>query len=234
MINIVISGYGKMGKEIFSILKEREDVALHTTDDICGFDPATAAGAVCIDFTSPEAFRKNYRFIADSFRAAVIGTTGWSDIKDEVTGYFRERGKTMIYASNFSVGVNIFFELARISSALVASAGDYDAYITELHHKFKLDSPSGTAMTLAGIVESETGKKPAVQSVRCGHIPGIHNLGFESADDRIMLSHEAFSRRGFAAGAVNAAFWALERDGIFDFSTILRERFIKLLDDERD
>jgi 4-hydroxy-tetrahydrodipicolinate reductase len=233
MKSIVLSGYGRMGKEIFSILHERSDVTLYTTEDICGFDPDIASGAVCIDFTSPEAFRKNYRFIADNFRAAVIGTTGWHDISEEISEYFRKKGKTMIYASNFSVGVNIFFEIARVSSALLASAGGYDSYITELHHKLKIDSPSGTAVTLAGIVESETGKKPAVQSVRCGHIPGIHNLGFESADDRILLSHEAFSRRGFAAGAVNAAFWALETDGVFDFRTILKERFKKLLDNER-
>lgn len=233
MIDIVLSGFGKMGKEIFSILHEKDDVTLYTTEDICAFDPVIASGAVCIDFTSPEAFRKNYRFIADNFRAAVIGTTGWNDIREEVAGYFREKGKTMIYASNFSVGVNIFFEIARVASAMVASSGGYDTYITELHHKFKLDSPSGTAVTLAGIVESETGKKPAVQSVRCGHIPGIHNLGFESADDRILLSHEAFSRRGFAAGAINAAFWALETEGVFDFRTILNKRFKKLLDNEK-
>ncbi|MHC1731847.1 MAG: 4-hydroxy-tetrahydrodipicolinate reductase [Bacteroidales bacterium] len=234
MIKIVISGYGRMGKEIFSILQEKDNISLFTTDDICGFDPAIASGAVCIDFTTPEAFRRNYRFIADSFRAAVIGTTGWNDIKDEVTDYFRERGTTMIYASNFSIGVNIFFEIARISSTLLGSTGEYDPYITELHHKYKMDSPSGTAVTLAGIVESGTGKKPDVQSVRCGHIPGIHKLGFESADDRILLSHEAFSRRSFAAGAVNAAFLALEAEGVFDFRTILREKFNRLLNDERD
>lgn len=225
MMKIVISGYGKMGKEIFSILQEKGNVSLFTTDDICGFDRTTASESVCIDFSAPEAFRGNYRFIADSFRAAVIGTTGWNDIKDEVTGYFRERGTTMIYASNFSIGVNIFFEIARISSALLGSAGEYDPYITELHHKYKLDSPSGTAVTLAGIVESETGKKPDVQSVRCGYIPGIHKLGFESADDRIMLSHEAFSRRGFAAGAVQAAYWTTELKGVFDFTELLRDKF---------
>ncbi|MGE5349644.1 MAG: 4-hydroxy-tetrahydrodipicolinate reductase [Actinomycetota bacterium] len=233
-MNIVISGYGKMGKEIFSILQERDDITLFTTDDICGFEKATASESVCIDFTTPEAFRKNYRFIADSFRAAVIGTTGWNDIKEEVTGYFRERGTTMIYASNFSIGVNIFFEIARISSAILASSGNYDPYITELHHKFKLDSPSGTAGTIRDIVEKETGKKCSVQSVRCGYIPGTHNLGFESEVDRIVLTHEAFSRRGFAAGAVQAAYWTSGLEGVFDFREILRENFDKRLNNERD
>lgn len=233
-MKIVISGYGRMGREIFSILKERDDVALYTTEEIGGFDRETASESVCIDFTTPEAFRRNYRFIAEGFRAAVIGTTGWSDIKDEVTGYFRERGTTMIHASNFSIGVNIFFEIARISSALLASSGDYDPYITELHHKFKLDSPSGTAGTLRDMVEKETGKKCPVQSVRCGHIPGTHNLGFESEDDRIVLTHEAFSRRGFAAGAIQAAYWTAGLEGVFEFRDILRRKFNKILCNERD
>lgn len=228
-MNIVLSGYGKMGKEIFSLLQERGDVTLFTTEDVCEFDRAIASESVCIDFTTPEAFRKNYRFIADSFRAAVIGTTGWADIKQEVTDYFRENGKTMIYASNFSVGVNILFEVARITSAMLATTSNYDPYITEFHHKFKLDSPSGTAGTIRDIVEKETGIKCPVQSVRCGHIPGTHTLGFESEDDRIVLTHEAFSRRGFAAGAVQAAFWALEREGVFDFRELLREKFNKAL-----
>ena len=232
-MKIVLSGYGKMGKEIFSILRERDDITLLTTEDICGFDKATASESVCIDFTTPEAFRNNYRYIADSFRAAVIGTTGWSDIKQEVTRFFRERGTTMIYASNFSLGVNIFVEIARISSVLLASTGKYDPYITEFHHKFKLDSPSGTASTLRDIVEKETGKQCPVQSVRCGYIPGTHNLGFESGDDRIILMHEAFSRRGFAAGAVQAALWTAGLEGVFDFRELLRGKFNKALSNER-
>ncbi len=233
-MKIVISGYGRMGREIFSLLQEKGDVTLFTTDDITGIDTETASGSVCIDFTTPEAFRRNYRFIADSFSAAVIGTTGWNDIREEVTGYFLERGTTMIYASNFSVGVNIFFEIARISSALLASSGEYDPYITEFHHKLKLDSPSGTAETIRQTVEKETGRECSVQSVRVGSIPGIHTLGFESANDRIVMTHEAFSRRGFAAGAVQAAYWTQERKGVFEFRELLIEKFNKVLYNEED
>ncbi|MFZ2338931.1 MAG: dihydrodipicolinate reductase C-terminal domain-containing protein [Bacteroidales bacterium] len=234
MIKIVISGYGRMGKEIFSILERRDDVSVCTTEDICSFDTEKASESVCIDFTTPDAFRNNYRFIADNFEAAVVGTTGWNEIREEVADYFRKKGKTLIYASNFSIGVNVFLEIAGISSALLSALGDYDSYITEFHHKFKLDSPSGTAVTLKEIVENKTGKEMSVQSVRCGHIPGIHNLGFESADDRILLSHEAFSRRGFANGAVMAAFLTPEKEGIFDFRTIIREKLYQLLKDEND
>jgi len=234
MTKIVISGYGKMGKEIFSILERRDDVSVWTTEDICNFDTKTASESVCIDFTTPEAFRNNYRFIADNFKAAVVGTTGWNEMREEVAAYFEKRGKTLIYASNFSIGVNVFFEIAGISAALLSALGDYDSYITEFHHKFKIDSPSGTAVTLREIIESKTGKQTAVESVRCGYIPGIHNLGFESADDRLLLSHEAFSRRGFANGAVNAAFSTLERVGVFDFRTIIRERLNKILNDENN
>lgn len=234
MIKIVLSGYGRMGKEIFSVLQDRNDVSICTTEDICSFDKDSASESICIDFTTPEAFRRNYRFIADSFRAAVIGTTGWDDIREEVTDYFREREKTLVYSSNFSLGVNAFFEVARISSAIINSLGEYDSYITEFHHKFKLDSPSGTAVTLKEIAENETGRQVPVQSVRCGYITGIHNLGFESRDDRIILSHEAFSRRGFALGAVTAALWIPGLKGVYDFRTLIREKFREKFTYERD
>lgn len=234
MMNIVISGYGKMGREIFSILEKRGGVNLYTTEQVCSFDPEIAKESICIDFTTPEAFRNNYRFIAETFKAAVIGTTGWGDIKEDVIECFREQGRTMIYASNYSIGVNIFFEVARVASALLSSMGDFDSYITEFHHKFKLDSPSGTAATLRGIVERESGKEVQIQSVRAGFIPGIHNLGFESSDERILLCHEAFSRKGFANGAVTAAFWTMEVNGVHDFRDLLNNKFNKILNNESD
>lgn len=234
MMNIVISGYGKMGREIFSILEKRDGVSLYTTEQISSFDATISKDSICIDFTTPEAFRNNYRFIADNFKAAVIGTTGWGDIKEDVLEYFRNSGKTMIYASNFSVGVNVFFEIARVASALLSTTGDFDTYITEFHHKFKLDAPSGTAATLRGIVEKESGRQVQIQSVRAGYIPGIHNLGFESAYERVLISHEAFSRKGFAHGAVRAAFWTQEVEGVHDFRDLLNNKFYKIINNERD
>ncbi len=234
MMNIVLSGYGKMGREIFSILEQRDDVTLYTTEQVESFDREIAKESICIDFTTPGAFRNNYRFIASDFKAAVIGTTGWGDIKEDVVNCFKNSGKTMIYASNFSIGVNVFFQLAQSASAMLTALGEFDPYITELHHKFKLDAPSGTAATLRAIVEKESGRQVQIQSVRAGYIPGIHNLGFESSDERVLLTHEAFSRKGFASGAVKAALWTTEVDGVHDFRDLLKNRFNRILNNERD
>lgn len=193
-MKIVISGYGKMGRMVEKILSERNIECAGTSENITDFDKALAGECVCIDFTTPEAFRANYRFLAENFKAVVVGTTGWSDIRDEVVACFEKCGTTMIYASNFSVGVNVFFALTDYVSKMLGETGGYSPYIVEMHHCHKLDAPSGTAKTLADIIDMNTGLKTDVQSVRCGEIPGIHTVGFEGANDRITLTHEAFSR----------------------------------------
>ncbi|MFA5712892.1 MAG: dihydrodipicolinate reductase C-terminal domain-containing protein [Bacteroidales bacterium] len=229
MRKIVLSGYGKMGQEIYSLLEGSADLKLYTSEEIGHFDPSIAIDSVCIDFTTPQAFKSNYRYIADHFRAAVVGTTGWDDIREEVVQYFKKSGKTLIWGSNFSVGVNLFFEISQAATELLSPTKEYDPYIIEYHHKFKLDAPSGTAASLRDIVEQRGGGKVAVESVRSGYIPGIHTLGFESQEDRITLTHEAFSRRGFATGAIRAASWALELEGVFNFRELLREKLVKSL-----
>lgn len=229
MIKIVLSGYGKMGQEIAALLDGAKEIELYSSEDICAFDTKIANEAVCIDFTTPKAFRLNYRYIAENFKAAVVGTTGWDDIREEVLGYFKEQGKTLIWGSNFSIGVNLFFEISEIASKIIAPIADYDPYIVEYHHKFKLDAPSGTAATLKDIVEPQIGKEIKIESIRSGYIPGIHTLGFESQEDRITLTHEAFSRRGFAAGAIKGALWSLELEGIFNFRELLKEKIVNYL-----
>ena len=218
-MKIVISGYGKMGHMIESILIDR-GIEYIPTENVAEIDTATAKQCVCIDFTTPDAFRSNYRLLADRFGAVIVGTTGWNDIKDEVIDYFKSRGTTMIYASNFSLGVNVMFSLVAKASALLANAG-YDPYIVEMHHKHKLDAPSGTAKSLAQIVDNATGAATQVQSVRCGEIAGIHTVGFEGANDRITITHEAFSRKGFAQGAVEAALMTENITGVHEFKDII-------------
>ena len=218
-MKIVISGYGKMGHMIESILIDR-GIEYIPTENVAEIDTATAKQCVCIDFTTPDAFRSNYRLLADRFGAVVVGTTGWNDIKDEVLQYFRNSGTTMIYASNFSLGVNVTFAIVAKASALLADAG-YDPYIVEMHHKHKLDAPSGTAKSLAQIVDNAMGGSTQVQSVRCGEIAGIHTVGFEGTNDRITITHEAFSRKGFAQGAVQAAIMTEKITGVHEFKDII-------------
>lgn len=191
------------------------------TEAVTETDPALAKECVCIDFTTPAAIRENYRFLAENFKAVVIGTTGWADIKDEVVAYFEKCGTPMIWASNFSIGVNVFFAVTDHISRMLGDAGGYSPYMIEMHHCHKLDAPSGTARSLADIVDANMGVKTDIQSVRCGEIPGIHTIGFEGLNDRITLSHEAFSREGFAAGAVEAALRTEGLAGVYEFKEIL-------------
>lgn len=227
-MNVVISGYGKMGRMIEGILLNKQ-ISYITTEDVKSVASDIAKVSVCIDFTTPLAIRDNYIFLADNFNSVVIGTTGWDDIRNDVIEYFNQKNTTLIYASNFSIGVNIFFRLAEITSAFTTSLSDYDPYLIEWHHKQKLDSPSGTANTIADIVSKQTGKKFEISSVRAGNIPGIHELGFESEIDRITLRHEAFSRKGFAEGAVTAAIWTENLNGVFDFKSLLKEKFNEII-----
>ena len=128
-IKIAISGYGKMGHMVEKILAERGIGCSGKSEDIKTFDKALAKESVCIDFTTPAAIRENYKFLADNFKAVVIGTTGWNDIKDEVIAYFEKCGTPMIYASNFSIGVNIFFAVTDFISRMMADTGGYSPYI---------------------------------------------------------------------------------------------------------
>ena len=220
-MKIFISGYGKMGKMIEKIVLSRNLDYAGWSEAVTETDPELAKECVCIDFTTPAAFRANYRFLAENFKAVVVGTTGWMDIKDEVIAYFEKCGTPMIWASNFSIGVNVFFAVTEHISKLLGNAGGYSPYMVEMHHRHKLDAPSGTARSLADIVDCNMNTKTDIQSVRCGEIPGIHTIGFEGLNDRITMTHEAFSREGFAAGAVAAALKTEGLTGVHEFKTLL-------------
>ena len=223
-MKLFISGYGKMGKMIEKIILSRGLDYAGWSEAVTETAPELAKECVCIDFTTPAAFRANYRFLAENFKAVVVGTTGWADIKDEVTAYFEKCGTPMIWASNFSIGVNVFFAVTEHISKLLGNAGGYSPYMVEMHHCHKLDAPSGTARSLADIVDSNMNTSTDIQSVRCGEIPGIHTIGFEGLNDRITLTHEAFSRKGFAAGAVEAALKTEGLSGVHEFKTLLINR----------
>ena len=220
-MKFLISGYGKMGKMIERIILSKGLEYAGWSESVTETDPALAKECVCIDFTTPAAFRANYRFLAESFKAVVVGTTGWSDIKDEVISYFEKCGTTMIWASNFSIGVNVFFAVTDHISKILGQTGGYSPYMIEMHHCHKLDAPSGTARSLADMVDANMGVSTDIQSVRCGEIPGIHTVGFEGLNDRITMTHEAFSREGFAAGAVQAALMTEGLEGVHEFKELL-------------
>ena len=223
-MKLFISGYGKMGRMIEKIILSKGVEYAGWTEAVTETDPALAKECVCIDFTTPAAIRENYKFLAENFKAVVIGTTGWADIKDVVVAYFEKCGTPMIWASNFSIGVNVFFAVTDYISRMLGDAGGYSPYMVEMHHCHKLDAPSGTARSLADIVDANMGVSTDIQSVRCGEIPGIHTIGFEGLNDRITLTHEAFSREGFAAGAVEAALRTEGLAGVHEFRDILLKK----------
>ena len=219
-MKVVISGYGKMGHMVEGVLNRRGIELACASEDVCAVDPAVAAECVCIDFTTPDAFRANYKTIAKNFKAAVIGTTGWADIKDEVIKTFDEEGTPMVYASNFSVGVNAFFAaVQRVCEVL--KGHDYTPHVEEIHHIHKLDAPSGTAKSIGSIIENSLGVKPEIGAQRIGEVPGTHTAEFLSGVDKITFTHEAFSREGFAEGAVAAALLTEGLQGVHEFKDLI-------------
>lgn len=225
MTKVVISGYGRMGRMVEKVLSGRGVECAGKSESIQDFDRDLARECICIDFTTPAAFRANYRFLASAFKGVVVGTTGWNDISEDVFAAFRKEGTPLVYASNFSIGVNVLFEAVRQMSALLSQAG-YEPYVLEMHHKHKLDAPSGTAVSIASAIrEAGHYADVPVSSVRCGEIPGIHEACFEGTCDRISIRHEAFSREGFASGAVQAALWCDSLgEGVYEFAQLLREK----------
>ena len=188
-----------------------------------GLTPERLSGAdVVFEFTSPGASVANLLVLAKAGAHVVCGTTGWQRDLSRVAEAFRQGGGALVHATNFSVGVRHFFELADTAARLYGPAG-YAAYIVEEHHAEKKDAPSGTARSLAEIVGKAMPAPPPISSVRAGSIPGTHRLVFESPEDEVELVHRARGRAGFARGAVWAAERIAGRSGVFEFGELLKE-----------
>ncbi len=219
-MKIVISGYGKMGHMVEASLLKRGIEPVLATEDVCSVPDEIAAESVCIDFTTPAAFRENYPVLAKKFKAVVVGTTGWQDIKEDVFAAFKNAGTTLIWASNFSIGVNAFFAAVQRVSEVLKDKG-YTPKVEEIHHIHKLDAPSGTSISIGKIIEENLGVGPEIGSQRIGEVPGTHIAEFSSGVDKLSFTHEAFSREGFAEGAVLAAIMSENMSGIHEFKEII-------------
>lgn len=231
-MNIAIIGYGKMGHEIEKFARAREIVVasiIDPNDKNANFreinEKSMKSVDVCIDFTRPDAVIGNLRKISKFGKNVVIGTTGWNDKLDEAKSIVNQGNIGLIYASNFSIGVNIFFRIIEHAARMMDKFKDYDVFGYELHHSKKLDSPSGTAKSIEKILVSNISRIKEVKfaSVRAGSIPGTHVVGFDSSADTIELKHTARNREGFALGAVIAAEWIQNKKGFFDINDIMNE-----------
>jgi 4-hydroxy-tetrahydrodipicolinate reductase len=225
-MNILVLGKGKTGGMVAEIARERghEVREIGSAENAGGAAVSTEAlreVEVVIDFTAPHAVLGNVEACLRAKKDVVIGTTGWYDEIQRVQALAESSGVGCVFGANFSVGVNLFFEIAR-SGAAALKLG-YEGTMVERHHTQKRDAPSGTAVAINNVLRDASGQMVGIESVREGNIVGDHELRFESSNFVIELSHSAKSRRGFAEGAVIAAEWVRGKKGFFDFKDVWRE-----------
>jgi 4-hydroxy-tetrahydrodipicolinate reductase len=227
---LAIVGYGKMGHMIEALapqhgfeVRARLDVQENaggaglTAENLRGVD-------VAIEFSSPTTAAENVRRLAALGVNTVVGTTGWYDELPSVRAAVEKSGAGVVYAPNFSVGVNLFQKIVAEAAKRFAARGEYEAWGWEMHHSQKKDAPSGTLLKLAETMRQSGYDRPIeLSSSRAGSVPGTHEIGFDSVADTITLTHTARSREGFADGALRAARWVIGKKGLFQFQEILSE-----------
>jgi dihydrodipicolinate reductase len=238
-MKIALIGYGKMGHEIeqIAISRGHEIVSIIDVNNPDDFtSEAFQSAVVAIEFTAPSVALENYRKCFAVNMPVVAGTTGWLDNMPEIKEACDNNGKTFFYASNYSLGVNIFFALNKHLAKIMNNFLDYDVKMTEIHHIHKLDAPSGTAITLAeGVLEnidrktkwalkdgSNSANELAIEALREGEVPGYHSIIYESLVDTITITHDAKSRKGFALGAVIAAEFTAGKKGFLTMEDMLK------------
>ena len=236
-MKIALIGYGKMGKAIEEIAISRgHEVILKCTSKNTIEDADFSLVDVAIEFTKPELAVNHIHFCLDKNIPLIVGTTGWNKELDSIKDKTKSINGSLIHASNFSIGVNIFFELNKKIAELMSGNTDYSASIEEIHHVQKLDAPSGTAITLAeGLIEknsnytswkladssSEIENQLPIIAQRFPEVPGTHTIHYSSEIDSISITHEAHNRKGFALGAVIAAEWIKNKTGVFTMKDVL-------------
>jgi 4-hydroxy-tetrahydrodipicolinate reductase len=236
-MNIALIGYGKMGKAIEKIAEERGHTVALICNSALSVHVADFSGIdVAIEFSQPHLAVDHIQFCIDKNIPVVVGTTGWNKELERITKLVEEKQASVLHASNFSVGVNLFFELNKKLAQLMRSHSEYKTSITEIHHTEKLDAPSGTAITITeGILENSDSykawdlqddsqspnEKLGIKAERLPNVPGTHTVYYTSEIDTISITHEAHSRKGFALGAVIAAEWIKDKKGIYTMADVL-------------
>jgi 4-hydroxy-tetrahydrodipicolinate reductase len=227
-MNLLLLGRGKTGSLVAEIAAERKHYVR-----VAGSKENAAGAALSqenlgdidavIDFTAPHCALAHIEACVKAGKNMIVGTTGWYEAIDHVHALVEQHGTGFIYAANFSVGVNLFFDVARAAAA--ALRHDYSGQIFERHHVHKKDAPSGTAIAIQHAIREASGQNEALEitSFREGDVVGLHEVVLESSADRIYLCHDAKSRRGFAEGAVRAAEWLAGKKGFYDFKDVWRE-----------
>ena len=230
-MNIALLGYGKMGKTIEQIALQRgHTIILKATSKTKDFSLENVD--VAIDFSIPESAFKNINKSITSGVPTISGTTGWLDRYDDIVSLCNSENGAFLYASNFSLGVNLFFELNTYLSKLMKGFQQYDISLEEIHHTQKLDAPSGTAISLANDIIKETdyrkwtldtpkGDEIGITAKRIEDVPGTHIIEYTSEIDSIEIKHTAHNRLGFALGAVIAAEWIVDKKGVFSMKNVL-------------
>lgn len=221
-MNILMVGYGKMGKAIAEAATQKghniSGIITRDTDSL-SFKKAMKGAEVAIEFSTPESAQKNVLYCLEQHLPVVCGTTGWDTQKAQQR--CRANKGSLIIEKNFSLGVHLFFALNRFVAQLMAAHSTYTAHIEETHHIHKKDSPSGTALVLQAQIEDITHSAPPVISRRTGEVCGTHDIIYKSDMDTIQLTHQAHNRSGFVLGAVLAAEYIYNKTGIFSMKDIL-------------
>ncbi|MDX1652027.1 MAG: 4-hydroxy-tetrahydrodipicolinate reductase [Brumimicrobium sp.] len=240
-MKIALVGYGKMGKAIEQIALERgHTIVAKITKDHTIEDADLTNADVAIDFSTPHAVLANIHFLVSNKIPSVIGTTGWNDSLKEVTQKVLANDTVLLHASNFSIGVNIFFQLNEELAKLMNPYKDYTVEMEEIHHTQKLDAPSGTAITLAeGVIKNhgsynswncpqnekrniEAQDSIKIEAIREHDVKGTHSIYYQSDIDTITITHEAHNRKGFALGAVIAAEWIIGKKGVYTMRDLMK------------
>jgi 4-hydroxy-tetrahydrodipicolinate reductase len=225
-MKLLLLGAGKTGSLVAEVARERghEIEILRSTDNLHASaltaDQLAAIDAV-IDFTTPDCVLENIHACVVAGKNMVVGTTGWSDELASIRKLVEQHGTGFLYGPNFSIGVNLFFDLVRQGAPALEQ--QYLAQIYERHHAEKMDAPSGTAATMQQILQENSNAEVEITSFREGDVVGMHELVLDSPHDTIYLCHDAKTRRGFAEGAVRGAEWLAGKKGFFEFKDVWRK-----------